>query len=201
MIKDIHIFMRQLAKSRPLFHSEADFQHTFAWQLHQQFPDSRIRLEYPVKLSTRIYVDIWLTTDQLTLAIELKYKTKLFNTTHDGEDYMLKMQGAQDLGRYDFLKDVQRLEQIIEQSTKRTMGFAILLTNDPLYWKSAAKDTIDADFRLDDSREISGVLSWREDASEGTMHKRQNPIVLRNRYRPQWQSYHDSFRYLALALD
>ena len=37
--------MAALARVRPLFHSEADFQHAFAWQLHSAHPDARIRLE------------------------------------------------------------------------------------------------------------------------------------------------------------
>ena len=36
--------MAALARMRPLFHSEADFQHAFAWQLRSAHPDARIRL-------------------------------------------------------------------------------------------------------------------------------------------------------------
>jgi hypothetical protein len=32
MTQDIHGLVRRLALRRPLFHSEADFQHALAWQ-------------------------------------------------------------------------------------------------------------------------------------------------------------------------
>jgi len=44
-LAEIEETMAALARVRPLFHSEADFQHAFAWQLHSADPDARIRLE------------------------------------------------------------------------------------------------------------------------------------------------------------
>jgi len=38
---EIEETMAALALVRPLFHSEADFQHAFAWQLHSAHPDAR----------------------------------------------------------------------------------------------------------------------------------------------------------------
>jgi hypothetical protein len=37
--------MNRLALRRPVFHSEADFQHGLAWQIQLDHPDARVRLE------------------------------------------------------------------------------------------------------------------------------------------------------------
>jgi hypothetical protein len=39
---DIHKLLGQLATTRPIFHSEADFQHQLAWDIHTSHPDSEI---------------------------------------------------------------------------------------------------------------------------------------------------------------
>jgi hypothetical protein len=63
--------MAALAATRPLFHSEADFQHAFAWQLHQQYPDARIRLETLARSGVRL--DVFAVIGSRRVAIELKY--------------------------------------------------------------------------------------------------------------------------------
>ena len=44
----IHLYdvLRSLSCQRPIFHSEADFQHALAWLIHLQHPDAIVRLEY-----------------------------------------------------------------------------------------------------------------------------------------------------------
>lgn len=34
-----------LSVKRPIFHSEADFQHSLAWEIREHYPESEIRLE------------------------------------------------------------------------------------------------------------------------------------------------------------
>ena len=68
---DIRRLLMELAKCRKVFHSEADFQHTVAWHIHQTTSDSQIRLEFPMSTEHRkMYVDIWLPLEKI--AIELK---------------------------------------------------------------------------------------------------------------------------------
>ena len=73
---DIANLMLGLSKSRPIFHSEADFQHAFAWQIHERLPDCQVRLEYnPLPAQKkRMYLDIWV--QSLKVAIKLKYPTR-----------------------------------------------------------------------------------------------------------------------------
>ena len=42
---DIEKVLIESLRSRGVFHSEADFQHHFAWAIHNAFNDSSIRLE------------------------------------------------------------------------------------------------------------------------------------------------------------
>ena len=59
----------------------------------------------------RRYVDIWL-PDSKT-AIELKYLTRTAMIVHGDEEFRLRDQSAQDVGRYGFCLDIARLEGII----------------------------------------------------------------------------------------
>ena len=129
---DIQKLMADLSIHRPIFHSEADFQHALAWQIHEVMPDCGIRLEFPPFSDKRMYLDIWLSTSRI--AIELKFATRKLECEWNGENFSLRDQSAQDVKRYDFLKDIQRLEQVVMDGNADA-GFAVLLTNDHLYWK------------------------------------------------------------------
>jgi hypothetical protein len=207
---DLNFLLTSLASKRPLFHSEADFQHVLAWEIHERYPDAKIRLEYrPAFGSTKMYVDIWVVLGNGTvIAIELKYKTRRLTHRLGDEPYLLLNQSAQDIGRYDFLKDVARLEQLAARNII-TRGVAILLTNDSSYWRlPRTASTVDAAFRLHDGRLLAGLLSWGPKASEGTMRFREMPINLTAEYTARWMDYSalDSsknglFRHLLISID
>ena len=96
--------MRALARRRPIFHSEADFQHAFAWEIHRSAPEFDIRLEVPVRAATgAIHLDLLARSPLGKMAIELKYKTRSLTAALDGEDFHLMSHAAQDLGRYRLL--------------------------------------------------------------------------------------------------
>ena len=157
---DVHGLMQSLSVDRPIFHSEADFQFTLAWRIHELMPNRKVRLEYRVHLEGKpLYLDVWL--PNLGTAIELKYKTRQLLAPIGDESCSLLDQSARDLARYDFLDDVRRLERIVEAGRARR-GFAVMLTNDRGYWDppTADKRTDDAAFRLHEGRELCGPLEW-----------------------------------------
>lgn len=127
-----------------------------------------MRLEFkPPQVDRRIYVDVWATDDKVTTAIELKYKTRGLIVSVGGESFDLKDQSTQVVGKYEFLKDIQRLEEIIS-GRDVIVGYALFLTNDSAYWKlSRGKDTLDANFRIHEGRNITGELVWRTSESRG----------------------------------
>ena len=210
-LDDIHCLMQELSKSRPIFHSEADFQHALAWLIHEAMPTNQIRLEYPFRRDgSTMYLDIWLPTERI--AIELKYLTRELELDCDGELFALRNQAAQDTRRYDFLTDIQRLEDLADVKEEPTReGHAVLLTNEPTFWGSPVsgfESTNDADFRLHEDRELTGELAWAPKAGKGTKRNREDPIRLKGSYTMRWQNYSENkgekygeFRYLAVAVD
>ena len=197
--------MARLAQSRALFHSEADFQHAFAWELHRSAPDWDIRLEVPVRTSTgAIYLDLLSRSPSAQVALELKYKTRALVTSINGEEFVLTNHVAQDIGRYDFFKDLSRVETFAQADSGRS-GYAILLTNDSAYWKAPSTPAHGyAGFAMNDGRDVSGTLSWGDRASEGT-RGREDGIVIRGRYFLRWRPYssvavnsYGDFRYLCV---
>ena len=189
-VVEIGEILAALAEQRPVFHSEADFQHAFAWEIHQQLPMASVRLELPVRVRNRfLHLDVWVAYQGAVLAVELKYKTRSLSIQVGNERYHLKSQSAQDIGRYDFLKDVQRLERVGAQHQNFT-GYAILLTNDRAYWAEPTNfKTVDTDFRLHGGRVIEGVLVWSDRASDGTKKNRERAIELQGKYRLRWTGY------------
>lgn len=187
---------------RCIFHSEADFQHHLTWHIHSEVDDAELRLEFPLSKddSNRWeYCDILLKAPY-QLGIELKYKTILMSSVVGDEPFELKNQGAQDIGRYDFLKDVSRLEHWCTLG-RIDSGCAIILTNDHSYWTPPRNiNTIDRDFRIH-NRTVSGALSWGQKASTGTTKNREQPIVLGNTYSLEWlDAPCDGFKYLLIDI-
>lgn len=201
--------MRNLAARRPIFHSEADFQHALAWELHVLDPNLEIRLEVPAsyKSQSRAFIDLVARKDGTTIFFELKYKTINTSVEHKGETFNLKTQGAQDQGSYDFLKDISRVESFVK-STKSALGYAIMLSNDRRYWtQRRGINPIDADFQLLDDRVLSGQLAWATHAGIGSIKGREAPIDLERRYPIKWLSYSEiagsntsQFRFLSLEV-
>lgn len=199
--------MKSLSETRPIFHSEADFQHALAWEIQKTIPDDgQVRLEYPFGDGPeRKYLDIWLR--DMKIAIELKYRTQQLNRVINGESFVLRPHSALDTGRYGFIRDIRRLEQVRQCKLSDT-GFAVLLTNDPLFWDSPKNKTQDEDFLLYDNREIKGEMKWSKVKKWMKKEGVDKPIKLDGCYRLNWQDYpevcgrekYSQFRYLAVKV-
>lgn len=158
-------------------------------------------------LDKQRYLDVWVSHEGAVLAIELKYKTRNLAVRIGDEQFSLKDQSAQDHGRYDFIKDIRRLEQFLS-GRRDGAGYAVLLTNDSSYWTPPrGRRTLDADFRLHQGRNLHGTLAWRAGASTGTIRGREEPIELDGNYAVDWESYsqlssrsYGRFRYLAVKV-
>jgi hypothetical protein len=208
---DLDNVLKTLRDERPVFHSEADFQHALAWLIHTQHPTYSLRLEHPLSPDQPEHLDIVAFDKHYKLAIELKYKTSPLFAPVREELFYLKNHSAQDQGRYDFLKDIQKLEQFVSGNTN-AIGYAILLTNDSSYWNRPRNaSTTDANFRIHGGRVIEGTLSWRNTASEGTTKNRKEDVAIRGKYVLNWKEYHEievgqyvrgsrKFRYLSVKV-
>ena len=204
---DVDSIMARLSEVRKIFHSEADFQHAFAWQIHEAIPDCQIRLEFnPVPHEgRRMYLDIWLLVEKV--AIELKYSTRKLNISLPHEHFALRDHNASDFIGYDFLKDIQRLEREVAEN-RAEEAFAILLTNDPSYWTPSQRtDTVGAAFRIHEGKRITGEMSWSDHAGQGTLRGRKTPIRLNGSYDMHYQDYsrftgerYGDLRYLVVSV-
>lgn len=206
---DLRDTLATLSEEHPVFHSEANFQHALAWLIHRRNPDARIRLEYRLSRQEREYLDLWIQDDACTLAIELKYMTRKLSVEHAGEWFLLANHSAQDIRRYDFVKDIRRLEGAM-LARQGVVGYAVLLTNDSGYWTAPSRtDTVDAAFRLHEGACLSGSQAWASHTGAGTMKGRESAITLRGSYEMSWRDYSmvgsdpnaGRFRYLLVRVD
>ena len=206
----IHEIMRNLRKRRSIFHSEADFQHALAWQIHTDFSDCEIRLEYKPISRVNMFVDIWAWIEDIQIAIEVKYpaakhiikRQDLFETFH------LDKGGPLDTARYGFLKDIQRLEKF--SGRKDTLCFAVLLTNQRRLWEVPQrgwKQENDYQFRIHQKQWVNGHKTWAPKTSQKTKQSHP-PLDIKGRYVMEWQNYssfrnvtrNSQFRYLAVPV-
>ncbi|MFI5974870.1 hypothetical protein [Streptomyces sp. NPDC051452] len=197
--------MAKLCRQRPVFHSEADLQHSFARVLWELAPDVQSRLEVPQRGSDRTeYLDLQCLGPGSRTAIEFKYFTRAW-TGKAGvpvEDYVLKAHGATDLARLHFVRDIARLERFCRRPGHN--GLALVLTNEVSLWSPPGpgrRRTRDHDFRMHHGRELAGTLLW----AEGTYEP--NTCRLRGTYPLEWEMYSEQdgaggeFRYLAVFVD
>ena len=198
--------LETLARTRPVFHSEADFQHALAWHWKERSPNAVVRLEYRLPFEgERSYADLWVRDAGQTTYVELKYWTRALTVQVDDETFTLANQAAQDISRYDFIKDLCRVERVVGQGLT-TRGFVVALTNDPGYWNPARPGTVDAAFRLDEDRALAGQLAWAAHAGVGTTRSREQILGLEREYRCHWEPYSNlgvprgEFRYLLASV-
>ena len=112
------------------------------------------------------------------VAIELKYKLKEAalpkdtsflrfgeapNSESNSEIVLVNHQGAQDEGRYDFWKDVKRVELLTEAFPNIIGGFSLFLTNDPSYLEDN-KHCKYSKFSFTSEKE-AGLLFWNNNSS------------------------------------
>ena len=182
----VRVLLAELARQRPVFHSEADFQHAFARALWRADHRIDVRLEARQPGPTREYLDLLAYGPNGRTAIEFKYFTRHWSGTagNPPEHYDLRAHGATDLARRNFIFDIARLERFGTSTDQN--GLAILLTNDKALWTQPPTRRTpprDADFRIHQDRTLSGTLHWGGgDYPANTRH-------LTGTYNCDWQRY------------
>ncbi|MCY3639353.1 MAG: hypothetical protein OXG80_09710, partial [Chloroflexi bacterium] len=181
MTLDIHNIVQGLAVSRPIFHSEADFHVALSETIKALGYETR--LEFPSFRGESKRQDIWVSNAELL--VELKFPTQKLEIESSGKSFSLKEHSAQDLGRYDFIKDIQRLERAVREGIYAKRGFAVMLTNDSLYWRPSPtrRRTGSDEFRIHEERHVTGPMEWGPTAGPGTRNGREEPIILTGSYK------------------
>lgn len=198
--------MSALSTTRPVFHSEADFQLALAWQILSLHPQARIRLERRVLWQPTVALDVLIVLAEQTFALELKYLKANLQLELDGEPFDLRA-GAGDVERYDVLRDLVRLERVVNEEVANA-GCALVLSNAASFWTGSPSRITGYDaFRIHEGRVLTGNLAWGPTAGPGTRTNRETEIQLRGSYECRWQPYsrlpsarNGELRYLALVV-
>lgn len=199
---NINEVISDLQSRRKLFVSEADFQLELAMCIREIYPDAKVLLEYTPKFKPDMHIDILVIVNGEWIPIELKYVTKKLDTktqeTIFGFEYIwynLKTRGAKDLQCYDYLKDIERIEDVKSSLQNETIfrfreGYTIQITNDSSYLKEPTKkECFYEEFALVEGVEKHGVLRWHENTGVGTTRGRESPITLQGQYPINWNEY------------
>lgn len=210
IVFNIDDLMQELSTKRLIFHSEADFQFELAWLIKEKHPNAEIRMERPYQGDTnsscpkKMEVDILVILEDKRIALELKYITKKSQLFSNDETYNLSSHGAQLQRRYDFYRDVNRLE-CLKSTNDIDFGFAVFLTNDFSYLKNSTGSSANFNF-LDNHTIVQGVYDWVDIWEGNSIQKKKStqnrlePISIRNRYQCSWKDYSQNYRFKYLAL-
>ena len=214
MAWDLDTTLMELAVQRPVFQNEMDFQFSFAWQIKMKFPNWNVRFEKNLTDAEdeKRRIDLWIEGEN-TYAIELKYPTQELFHEVNNEIFKLRNQSAVDYSRYAFLKDIQRMEEVVGNNTD-VKGYAILITNDMSIELPPTKDDVaDFQFRIHEGRVINNEeLDWIRKEGGQSFGDMENPIKLRGTYKFNWKDYSElknknnlpvtngKFRYLFVAI-
>jgi hypothetical protein len=197
--------IRALSLRRPIFHSEADFQHELAWEIHRHDPTLGVRLEVPFPGRASGAIDIMLMDGAAWHALELKYLSRSCHAVVGGEEFNLKQQGAQDVRRYDVCKDVARMEEFSGRAY--CAASVIVLSNDPAYWEGGSRiGTCAEAFAIPEGRTLAGGLDWAPHTGAGTKKAREAALHIRGPHHLAWRDYsaignpRGRFRYLHIPI-
>ena len=175
--QDIFAF---LESNEELLFNERDFQMHLATWLRKSANDyDDVDVEYYVPKSelpnyvwnSELRLDIVVKKDGEYCPVELKYKTKKverqisrFDEILDDKVVVMKNQGAQDLGMYDFWKDVRRIELVRNRFAKVKGGLAIFVTNDALYTKASRPESNNYLLNMNEGKH-SVIKHWQNENS------------------------------------
>ena len=189
-----------LASNEDLLFNERDLQMHLAAYLRQTGHYDDVDIEYYVPLAelegyiwkNELRIDLLVRKNNEFLPIELKFKTKAVQKpiSRFGEKIssivdVMKNQGAQDLGKYDFWKDVRRLEIVKNRFGAIKNGLAVFVTNDPTYLQSGKETSNHIHFSM-----TEGVHSkekhWLN--KESACHLTHPDFNLEKEYSIHWES-------------
>jgi hypothetical protein len=175
--QDIFAF---LESNEELLFNERDFQmHLATWLRKSANVYDDVDVEYYVPKSelpnyvwdSELRLDIVVKKNGEYCPVELKYKTKKverqisrFDEILDDKVVVMKNQGAQDLGMYDFWKDVRRIELVRNRFAKVKGGLAIFVTNDALYTKASRPESNNYLLNMNEGKH-SVIKHWQNENS------------------------------------
>jgi len=133
--------MKELAKERPQFCSEADFQFALGWKIQKRFPNAEIRFECPVtREGESIKVDIIVNLGGNLFPIELKWKLERHKADPINRGMMFH-----DIDRLGSLqvKNLELNAMNFAAAPQRILNrFAIWLSDNQRFWSESGTNSI-----------------------------------------------------------
>ena len=198
VLEDIQQYLDR--KDGELLFNERDLQMHLAVYLISTGHYDDVDVEYYVPFKeldnylwkNELRLDILVRKESEYLPIELKYKTKKqskrllrFNEQLNDAVDVLKNQGAQDLGMYDFWKDVRRLELVRNRFDAVKNGLAVFVTNDKQYISPSREASNNRQFSMEEGRHRK-AKHWQK--PESTCAKTHPDFDLEHEYTIQWNT-------------
>ena len=159
--KIIEEIMLEIKKNNLIYQNEKQFQFDLAWRINKQIDENsgiKVMLEYFSMVDNniedksrlkKVFTDILLLDeDKNFIPVELKYKKAGMKTNINGMgEVEIGHDGAEDLGRFAYLWDIHRIEQLSNKEIKGcdkvtidsklnefVCGYAIMITDADSYW-------------------------------------------------------------------
>lgn len=124
-------------------------------------------INYPWSDINNIYIDIVIEKDGRFYPIEIKYKTVAqilpYPVFGHNVNVLLGHHGAQNIGCYDFWKDVKRIEYFEESFDNVERGILLFVSNDPSYQNAPLNPNVGyAPFSIHNGRQVptNTFLNW-----------------------------------------
>lgn len=194
-----------LESNDELLFNERDFQmHLATWLRTSSNNYDDVDVEYYVPhqaledyiWQSELRLDIVVKKDGEYCPVELKYKTKKVKRPIARFDEILtdergvmsvvvmKNQGAQDLGMYDFWKDVRRVELVRNRFERVKGGLAVFVTNDEFYTKGSKESSNNYLFNMDARKAHPKQKHWAK--PESTCAKTHPNFEVEREYAIEW---------------
>lgn len=188
-----------LDSNNELLFNERDFQmHLTTWLRNSANAYDDVDVEYYVPKNeldnyvwdSELRLDIVVKKGGEYCPVELKYKTKKverqisrFDEKLNDKVVVMKNQGAQDLGMYDFWKDIRRVELVGRRFKSVKGGLAVFVTNDSLYTKESRQNSNNYLLNMNEG-EHSPIKHWRN--PESTCAKTHPNFEVEKKYCIKW---------------
>lgn len=191
-----------LESNDELLFNERDLQmHLATWLRNSTNHYDDVDVEYYVprqELDNYIWdselrLDIVVKKDGEYCPVELKYKTQKverkisrFDEDLTADVVVMKNQGAQDLGMYDFWKDVRRVELVRNRFERVKGGLAVFVTNDGFYTKGSKESSNNYLFGMAGEAARSTKKHWAN--PESTCAKTHPNFEVEREYSIEWRT-------------
>ena len=198
--EDVILFLKN---NNELLFNERDFQmHLATWLRNSTNAYEDVDVEYYVPVEelkkvgeyvweSELRLDVVVKKDSEYCPIELKYKTKKverrisrFDEVLSEEVVVMKNQGAQDLGMYDFWKDVRRVELVRNRFNNVKNGLAVFVTNDTFYTKGSKETSNNYLFSMTEGKPHTTQKHWLK--PESTCAKTHPDFDVEKEYQVKW---------------